>query len=157
SSSCLCSYVSSIMATSAWVSPGSSLAGGMAAPARPRLSSAPSRGRGAGTVQRLDADVTELYRVVVSGETEVARLTVLARMRAVGHELRDLRYVGINDDVAVQLHLDRRPLDGHLLEVPLSGRTQVAAVRRHHAVDRAVVLPGVELLVLRRVVVKHLH
>ena len=58
---------------------------------------------------------------------------------------------------AVQFDLDRRALDGHLHEVPLADRPQVAAVGGDHAVGRAVELPRVELRVLRGGVVEDLQ
>ena len=43
----------------------------------------------------LDADVAELDRLAVTGETEVARGPFLAGMRAVRHVLGDLAEIGI--------------------------------------------------------------
>src|SRR5947199_2108074 len=85
-------------------------------------------------IEPLDADVAELDRVGVAAEAEVPRLEVLARVRAVGHELLHVGQIRVEDDVAVQLDLDLRALDGRLLEVPLPGRPLVAPVGRHHAV-----------------------
>src|SRR5688500_11063591 len=65
--------------------------------------------------------------------------------------------VGIADHRAVELDGDARARHGHFLEVPLADAPQVAAVARRDAVDGPVVLPRLELRVLRGGVVEHLH
>ena len=69
----------------------------------------------------------------------------------------DLAQVGVEDHGAVELDLDLRALDRHLLEVPLADGPEVAALGGDHAVGRAVGLPRVELGVLRGRVVEDLE
>ena len=59
------------------------------------------------------------YRVegerIVTGEAEGAPFAVLAGVGAVGHVLRHLAQVGVEDDAAVEFDADRRALDRDLL------------------------------------------
>ena len=65
--------------------------------------------------------------------------------------------VGVDHGRAVDDDLDVPSLDRDLLGVPLPDRPQDAAARRHHAVDRAVVLVRLEAPVHRRAVLEDLE
>src|SRR5262245_30952894 len=99
--------------------------------------------------QRFDLDVAKRHWVVMPAEAEVSRQAILARMWFATHELRYLAQVAVEDTSAVQLDADGVALHGHLHEVPLADRPKVATFRRNHPVGRAVVLPRIELGVLR--------
>src|SRR5262245_50668236 len=85
-------------------------------------------------LKRLDADIAELDGIVVTGKAKVAGLQVLAGVRLAAHEFLHRRQVGVEDHIAVQLHLDLRALDGDFLEVPLTDRALKTSLARHHAV-----------------------
>ena len=54
-----------------------------------------------------DSDVTELNGIVVACKSKITLSPVFSGMRRVRHELFDLTQVGIENQVAVQLDLDR--------------------------------------------------
>src|SRR5262249_51813246 len=115
-----------------------------------------SRGGGV-SIEGLDHHVTEFDRVAVAGESEETACAILARVCGIGHVVTDLAEVGIDDDRPIQFNLDLRALDGAFLEVPFTDRPEVAALRRHHTVGRAAILPRVELGILVGGVVEDLQ
>src|SRR5207249_3042684 len=82
---------------------------------------------------------------------------ILARVGPVAHERVDLAHIGVEDHRPVELDLDPRALDRHLLEVPLAHGPEIAAPGRDHAVDGAMGLARVELAVLEGAVVEYLE
>src|SRR6185437_1626262 len=82
-----------------------------------------------------------------AGEAEMTAGTVLPRMRTVGHILRHLTQIAIENDSAVQFDLDGRSLDRHFLIIPFTDRPLIAALSGHHAVGRTVSLARIDPLV----------
>lgn len=78
---------------------------------------------------------------MVSGESEVPALVVFTRMGATTCELGDLAQIRVENDSAIQLHLDDGSPDGDFLLVPFANRPLVTACGGH-PVGRAVHLPG---------------
>ena len=95
----------------------------------------------------------------MSSETKVAVGAVLARVGALGHHGGhiDLGEVAVEDEVAIELHLDGGANDGDLFEVPFADGALVTAERSHHAVGGTVNLAWVEFATyLVVIVVEHL-
>src|SRR4051812_33268008 len=65
--------------------------------------------------------------------------------------------VGIHNRRAVQLYRDVTALRRDLLTVPLAYRLLEPALRGYHFINRPVVLPGLQVLVLRSAVVEYLN
>lgn len=86
--------------------------------------------------ERLDKNIAKHDRVVVAAEPEVPAGDVLAGVRLVVHEFRDLAEVGVEDHCAVEFDLDRVPGDRDLLGVPLAGGAQTSALGGNHSVGR---------------------
>ncbi len=73
-------------------------------------------------------------------EADVAALALQSRVRLQDGGVLDLVQVGVDDDLAVQCHLDAPALAEDLLPVPAPRRLQRPAASRHDAVDRAMIL-----------------
>ena len=96
----------------------------------------------------LDLQVAETHRVIVACEAKVTFLEILARMWAVGHVLGDLGKIGVQNDVAIQFHLDGGALDSYFLEIPSARRAKVTTMSGCHPVGAAMVLACIQLGIL---------
>src|SRR5581483_8591107 len=103
------------------------------------------------TLQFLHAQVAELDARAMPEKAD-------RRLGALGDGLQafDLGDVGIDDDDAVDRHHPARALDLDFFGVPFAGGLGVAALGRYLAVDRAVILARLDVLVLGSVVVEDL-
>src|SRR3990170_1826822 len=109
-----------------------------------------------GPSQLLDADVAEkdLLAVPVGVESDTSFFVLQAGV-LLAVDGRDLVEIGVDDDRAVERHLHVAAVADDLLAVPLACLLGVTLLGRDDAVDRAVVLVGLQVKILgvRRIVV----